>query len=94
MPELIDLATLESRIKAYPDAWAHAFLPSASLAREIYELGIVHAERPHTPEDAHADECDRYGLTPEQWSEQMKVALRALKHDAKLGILEKGRGVV
>lgn len=94
MPELIDLATLESRMKAYPDAWAHAFLPSASLAREIYDLGIVYAERPSAPENAHTGECDRYGLTPQQWSEQMKVALRALRHDAKLGILEKGQGAV
>jgi hypothetical protein len=67
-------------------------LPEGSLARDRYQRGLAYVDCAHDPADADADDCRKYGLTPEQWSEQVEAARIALHHDLKLRAVQQGAG--
>ncbi len=94
MPVLVRLEDLRTALAEDPDRLAEELLPEGSFARAKYEQGIVYLDRPHRPEDADREELERWGLTPEQWSEQMELALVALRHDLKLDAIREGIGRV
>jgi hypothetical protein len=74
------------------DEPAEACLPEGSLALERYRRGVAFVECPHAPSDADAKECERFGLTAEQWSQQVEAARIALHHDMKLHAVQQGAG--
>ena len=87
---LVRLAELQSWLAEDPDRQALDFLPPGSFARAKYEQGPAFVLRPHRPEDADPEELRAWELTPEEWAEQMAVALVALRHDMKLHTLTEG----
>ncbi len=94
MPALVSLEDLRKALSEDPDRLAEELLPEGSFVRAKYEQGIAYVDRPHRPEDADPAELEKWGLTPEQWSEQMEVALVALRHDLKLDVIQEGIGRV
>ncbi len=94
MPVLVDLEALRKALSEEPDRLAEELLPEGSFVRHKYEQGIAYVNRPHAPEDADPEELETWGLTAEQWSQQMEVALHALEHDLKLDVIQEGMGRV
>lgn len=94
MSTLVALADLQRALAANPDRLAAELLPPGSFARHQYDQGPAYVLRPHRPCDADPEELRRWRLTPEEWAEQMAVALVALKHDMKLDALQQGFGRV
>ena len=87
---LVRLAELQAWLAEDPDRQALDFLPPGSFARAKYEQGPAFVLQPHRPEDADPEELRAWELTPEEWAEQMAVALVALRHDMKLHALTEG----
>lgn len=94
MTTLVRLEDLQAALAAEPDRLAEELLPQGSFARHKYDQGPAYVFRPHRPSDADPEELREWGLTPEQWAEQMAVALVALRHDMKLDALQEGFGRV
>lgn len=91
MPVLITSAELMAQIEKEPDTLASTWLPEGSFAKAAYmEKSIVQLRSPHGPADADKAECEKWDLTPEQWSQQMEIALIATRHDARLDLIEQG----
>jgi hypothetical protein len=94
MPAHITPDEVRQKITAAQDELAADQLPEGSLARARYDRGPAYLELPHAPEEADAEECRRYGLTPEQWSEEVEAARIAYRHDTKLDLVREGAGRV
>ncbi len=94
MTVLVSLADLQKALSENPDRLAEELLPPGSFVRHKYGQGPAWVFRPHRPSDADPEELRQWNLTPEQWAEQMAVALVALRHDMKLDALQEGFGRV
>ncbi len=90
MTQLVRLEDLQKALREDPDRLAEELLPEGSFARHKYAQGPAYVFRPHRPEDADPEELEKWRLTPEQWAEQMAVALVALRHDMKLDAVKEG----
>lgn len=91
MPAKITTTQLISRIEVDPDIYALDLLPPDSFARHAYETKPYPAIRAaHSAADAGKAECDQWGLTAEEWVEEMDAARFALAHDMKLDLIKKG----
>jgi hypothetical protein len=90
MSTVVALADLQRALAENPDRLAAELLPPGSFARHKYDQGPAYVFRPHRPCDANPEELREWQLTPEQWAEQMAVALVALRHDMKLDALQQG----
>jgi len=78
-------------IQGDPDMYALGFLPINCFARHVYQTKSYPAIRSaHTAADADSDECQKWGLTSEEWVEEMDAAKVALAHDMTLDLLRKG----
>jgi hypothetical protein len=91
MPTKVTTAQIKSRIEAELDTYALELLPPDSFARHAYETKPYPAIRgAHSAADADKEERDRWGLTAEEWAEEMDAARLALAHDMKLDLIKKG----
>lgn len=90
MAETVSLADIERQIRVNPDQMAGDILPDGSFAKHAY-MNASDAHLAKTaPEQADSSECSEWGLSAEEWSEQMKAVARARAHDAKLDLLKQG----
>lgn len=90
----VTLADVEAFIKKNPDEPAGDVFPDDSFAKSAY-LNANQAELAHSePSDAKAEHLEKWGLTAEEWSQQMKAVARARGHDARLDMLKEGVGRV
>jgi hypothetical protein len=91
MPTTITSAQLKSRIEAELDTYALELSPPESIARHACETKPYPAIRgAHSAADADNEECDGWGLTAEEWAEEMDAARLALAHDMKLDLIKRG----
>lgn len=91
MPRKITVAQLKSRMATDPDALAVEWLPPDSFARHAYDTRPYPLiKRACTPADAVEPECQKWGLTSEEWAEEMAAARIALAHDMKLDLIKEG----
>ena len=91
MTTKMSLEAFRTKLAADEDALALDFLPEGSFARWAYEhksYPTVHD--PHAPAEADKGECKKWGLTPEEWAEEMAVARAAMAHDMKLDMIMEG----
>jgi len=91
MTSNINSTILISRIKDDADQYAVEFLPPDSFARHAYETKSFPAIRKaHTAASADAAECEKWGLTAQEWADEMDAVRVALAHDMKLDLISKG----
>lgn len=91
MPTKVTIAQLKARMADDLDAYAVELLPPDSFARHAYEnKPYPEIRRAHSADDADKEECERWGLTSEQWAEELDAARIALAHDMKLDLIKKG----
>jgi hypothetical protein len=84
-------AQIRLRIGANEDEYAAEFLPPDSFARHVFETKPYPViKRAKTASDADKAECEKWGLTAEEWAEEMAAARIALAHDMKLDLITKG----
>ncbi len=87
----VTAAQIRSRIEANADDYAAEMLPPDSFARHAFENKPYPAiKRAKTPADADKAECEKWGLTADEWAEEMAAARIALAHDMKLDLIMKG----
>ncbi len=90
MAEKVTLAEVERQISDNPDQMAGDMFPEGSFAKHAY-LNASDAHLAKTsPEQADSAECSKWGLSAEEWAEQMKAVARARAHDAKLDMIKQG----
>lgn len=94
MTKTVTLAEVERFIRNNPDSTASDALPADGFARHLYMNGTQPELANTDPARADAGVLGKWGLTPEQWAEQVKAAARARAHDAKLDMLHEGIGKV
>jgi len=91
MSSKVTEAQLRARIAVDPDAPAADLLPPRSFARYAYENKPYPVVRTrHSADDARASECTEWGLTPEEWAEEMSAARLAMAHGMKLDLIQEG----
>lgn len=91
MTSKINSAILKSRIEGDADQYAVEFLPPDSFARHAYETKSFPAIRKvHGAGDADSAECEKWGLTAQEWADEMEAVRIALAHDMKLDLINKG----
>ncbi|HSF96375.1 MAG TPA: hypothetical protein VLA52_15220 [Thermohalobaculum sp.] len=91
MTTKMSLDEFEKKLAADLDTLALDLLPEGSFARWVYEqksYPVVHDA--HTPAEANRGECKKWGLSAEEWAEQMAVARAAMAHDMKLDLIKEG----
>lgn len=87
----LSLADFRRRLSENLDQYALDLLPEGSFARWAYEHKSWPAiRRSYTPEEADRAECEKWGLTPEEWVEQMQIVRYATAHDMKLDMVREG----
>jgi hypothetical protein len=74
------------------DEPAEACLHEGSLALARYRKGLAYVDCAHDAAHADAAECREFGLSAEQWSQQVEAARIALHHDMKLHAVQQGAG--
>lgn len=91
MTTKISFDEFTTKLVADEDALAFDLLPKDSFARWAYEhKSYPSVHDPHTPAEADMAECKRWGMTPEEWAEQMAIARMAMAHDMKLDLIKEG----
>lgn len=91
MTKKVSLAEFKAKLQADPDALALDLLPEGSFARWAYQNKSYPAVRaPHAPAEADKPECEKWDLTPEEWSEQMAITRWSVAHDMKLDLIKEG----
>jgi len=51
---------------------------AAAFAKACYETNsLAELDTPHAPADADDSDCADWGITPEEWSQALEVALQA-----------------
>ena len=91
MAAKITIAQIRARIAANADEYAVEYLPPDSFARHAFETKPYPAiKRAKTAADADKAECEKWGLTADEWAEEMSAARIALAHDMKLDLIMKG----
>lgn len=57
-------------------------IESNTFAEACYnQNSLAELEAPHSPADADATDCRTWGITAEQWSEAIELALQARRQD-------------
>jgi hypothetical protein len=92
MTILVTPQQIRNYMAQHLDEPAEGCLPEGSLALARYRRGLAYVDCPHAAADADAGECREYGLTGEQWSQQVEAARIALHHDMKLHAVQQGAG--
>lgn len=88
MAAMITTSELRQLMAADLDRYAIEHLPEGSLARFAYENKPYPAVRKmHKPSEANPADCEKWSLTPEEWTEEMEAARLAMAHDMKLDLL-------
>ena len=91
MSAKVTRSSVLSKISSDPDAYAIEFLPRNSFARHAYENKPYPAIRSaHSATNADKQECQKWGLSADDWVEEMDAARIALAHDMKLDLIKKG----
>jgi len=91
MQKKVSLSELKANIAMDPDSLACDLLPAGSFARYAYDnkpYPVVKAV--HTAADAQKAECEEWGMTADQWVEEMAAARVAMAHDMKLDLIKEG----
>jgi hypothetical protein len=91
MASKVTVAEIKARIAASADTLALDLLPADSFARHAYETKPYPIlKRENSAANADKADCQKWGLTAEEWAEQMAVARIAMAHDMKLDLLKEG----
>lgn len=91
MPRKITVAQLKSRMATDPDVLAADWLPPDSFARHAYDTKPYPlVKKVCTSADAGKAECEKWGLTSDEWAEEMAAARIAIAHDMKLDLIKEG----
>lgn len=91
MASKVTVAEIRARIAADPDVLALDLLPTDSFARYAYEnKPYPILKRENSAADADRADCEKWGLTADEWAEQMAAARIAMAHDMKLDLLKEG----
>lgn len=91
MPAKMTVEKLKARIAADPDTLAAELLPPDSFARYAYDnKSYPEIRKDHARADADKAECEKWGLTPDEWAEEMNAARLAMAHDMKLDLIQEG----
>ena len=87
----LTLEDFRRKLAEDPDRYAFDLLPEGSFARWAYEHKSWPAIcRTYTPDEADKAECEKWGLTSEEWVEQMQIVRYATAHDMKLDMIKEG----
>jgi hypothetical protein len=87
----ISSADVKKRVSAKMDEYARDWLPAQSFARYVYDNKPAwEIRRGHSPAQSDKAECEKWGLSPEEWADQYLAARIALQHDLKLDLISSG----